>query len=139
MPERRYLRPGSIERVLNTLFVRLGFATHIGRARALERRVADGAHERLDLDADRYLMAPRGETDWVRNIRVAGGGELRRRGKRERFRAHELPLEQRQPVIDAYLGRWGRLVRKQFAALPDAADHPVFRIEPEPEQPAATS
>ena len=84
----------------------------------------------LELDGHRYLVAPRGETQWVRNLRAAGEGELRRRREVERFRARELPVEERAQVIDAYVARWGKQVRSQFEALPDPADHPVFRIEP---------
>jgi hypothetical protein len=36
----------------------------------------------------------------------------------------------KQPLIDAYLARWGKQVRSQFRELPDPADHPIFRIEP---------
>src|SRR5262247_499782 len=47
----------------------------------------------LEFDGRRYLVAPRGETQWVRNIRAAGGGELRVGKKVEAFRARELSLD----------------------------------------------
>ena len=83
----------------------------------------------LEHDGGRYLVAPRGETDWVRNLRAAGEGELRTRGRRERLRATELSDEQKPSVIAGYRTRWDRNVRKQFEALPDLSAHPVFRIE----------
>src|ERR1044071_7121277 len=45
----------------------------------------------LDLDGQRYLVAPRGTTQWVRNLRAAGSGTLRVGRRREAFRAVELP------------------------------------------------
>jgi deazaflavin-dependent oxidoreductase (nitroreductase family) len=84
----------------------------------------------LKLDDAWYLVAPRGETDWVRNLRAAGTGELRRGSRAKPFRASEVPDEQKPPVIDAYLARWGYQVKGQFQQLPNPADHPVFRIEP---------
>jgi deazaflavin-dependent oxidoreductase (nitroreductase family) len=82
----------------------------------------------LELGGERYLVAPRGDTHWARNLRASGAGELRRRGRVERFRATEVPDEQRRPLIDAYLARWGREVKAIFEQLPDPADHPVFRL-----------
>jgi deazaflavin-dependent oxidoreductase (nitroreductase family) len=55
---------------------------------------------------DRYLVAPRGETQWVRNLRVAGGGELLLGRHIEAFRAVELPDEEKPPLLRAYLKRW---------------------------------
>jgi deazaflavin-dependent oxidoreductase (nitroreductase family) len=132
-----YLRPGLVVRkLINPLLMTLGITPTLavrGR-KSGEWRVAPV--NVLEHDGERYLVAPRGEAQWVRNIRAAGGGELRRRGKTERFRAHELPVEERRPLIDAYRAHWGTQVRKLFEQLPDPADHPVFRIEPEPGQTA---
>jgi deazaflavin-dependent oxidoreductase (nitroreductase family) len=92
----------------------------------------------LTLDGERYLIAPRGNTQWVRNMRVAGGGELRLGGRVEKFTATELPVEERPRVLRAYLKKWKFEVGVFFQGVgPDAADdallgiapdHPVFRI-----------
>jgi len=92
----------------------------------------------LTFDGERYLVAPRGNTQWVRNMRVAGGGELRRGRKVEAFTATELPVEDRPRVLRAYLKKWKFEVGIFFQGVgPDAADdkqlaiapdHPVFRI-----------
>jgi deazaflavin-dependent oxidoreductase (nitroreductase family) len=79
----------------------------------------------------RYLVSTRGEADWVRNLRSAGRGELRTRRGAERFRAFELPEPEREPVIAAYRRTAGRAVAGYWKRLPDPADHPVFRIEPD--------
>ena len=93
----------------------------------------------LTFDGERYLVAPRGNTQWVRNMRVAGGGELRRGRKVEAFTATELPLEDRPRVLRAYLKKWKFEVGMFFQGVgpdsPDdkllaiAPDHPVFRIK----------
>src|SRR5919197_4683003 len=125
-----YVRPGFVtRRILNPMVMRIGAAwalTVPGRKSGQPRTVPVNV---LDVGGERYLVAPRGNTDWARNLRAAGEGELRRRGRRERFRASEVPVEQRQPLIDAYLERWGNVTRSLFEQLPDPADHPVFRIE----------
>jgi deazaflavin-dependent oxidoreductase (nitroreductase family) len=119
-----------LSRVVNPVIMRLGLLPTLavrGRRSGEWRTVP--VHV-LELDGDRYLVAPRGDTHWARNLRASGTGELRRRGRRERFRAVEVPPEQRRPLIDAYLSRWGREVKAIFEQLPDPQDHPVFRLLP---------
>ncbi len=93
----------------------------------------------LALDGQRYLVAPRGHTQWVRNLRVAGEGELLLGRRREHFTAHELADADKEPILRAYLRRWKWEVGQFFGGVgPDstaeelvavAADHPVFRVE----------
>ena len=61
----------------------------------------------LELDGERYLVAPRGNTQWVRNARAAGVGELRLGKRVEAVELVELPADQRVPVLRVYLTRWG--------------------------------
>ena len=128
---RTYLAPSRlVSRLANPLLARLGLAPTLavrGRRSGQWRTVPVNV---LELDGQRYLVAPRGETDWVRNLRAAGGGELRRRGRVLAFRAEEVPDAEKPPIIAAYLERWGGQVRGQFQALPEASQHPVFRISP---------
>ena len=81
------------------------------------------------LFGSRYLVSPYGESDWVRNLRTAGKGELSRKGQSEAFHAVEVPVGQRGPVISRYRKVAGRAVDSYFTKLPDARDHPVFRID----------
>jgi len=93
----------------------------------------------LTVDGDRYLVAPRGNTQWVRNMRAAGGGRLRLGRKTEDFKATEVPLEPRVPILRAYLKKWKWEVGAFFDGVgPDstdaellaiAPDHPVFKID----------
>jgi hypothetical protein len=92
----------------------------------------------LTIGADQYLVAPRGETQWVRNLRVAGDGELRVGRRIERFRATEAADADKIPILRAYLKRWKAEVGVFFdgvsATSTDAElariapNHPVFRI-----------
>jgi hypothetical protein len=66
----------------------------------------------------------------VRNLRAAGQGELRRGRTHEPFRGIEVQSDEHDRVVAAYRERMGWPAREFFAALPDPADHPVFRIEP---------
>lgn len=96
---------------------------------------------------ERHLVAPRGHTQWVRNLRAADGrGELRRGRRVEAFTAVELADEDKPEVLRAYLGRWGWEVGRFFDGVTAASDdaelrrvagrHPVFRItSPEPRDP----
>ena len=126
----RYLKPGWLtSRVLNPLLMRVGMIPTLavrGRTSGEWRTVPVNV---LELDGQRYLVAPRGDTQWVRNLRATGRGELRWRGRVEPFQATEIPDNEKRRVIEAYLARWGYQVKGYFQALPDPADHPVFRIE----------
>jgi deazaflavin-dependent oxidoreductase (nitroreductase family) len=92
----------------------------------------------LSHDGGRYLVAPRGETQWVRNLRVAGEGALVVGRRRESFMASELPDVEKPEVLRAYLKRWKAEVGVFFdgvdASSPEAElariapRHPVFRI-----------
>lgn len=94
----------------------------------------------LDHQGQRYLVSPRGEGQWVRNLRAAGTGELRVGRRAEPFRGRELSDEEKTPVIRAYLKLWKFEVGVFFDGVgPDssdaeilaiAAEHPVFEVLP---------
>jgi hypothetical protein len=93
----------------------------------------------VTIDGRRYLISPRGETDWVRNLRAAGGiGALRTGGEPERVRAVEQGVEAAVPVLQAYvrgLGRGAGLLFDDITAgstetevAAAAPRHPVFEL-----------
>jgi deazaflavin-dependent oxidoreductase (nitroreductase family) len=92
----------------------------------------------LTFEDAQYLVAPRGETQWVRNLRAAGDGVLILGGKRQPFTAVELTDADKPALLRAYLKRWKAEVGVFFdgvsADSPDAEidriapRHPVFRL-----------
>lgn len=86
----------------------------------------------LEYEGRRYLVAPRGNTHWARNLRAVGEGELRLGGRRIPFKATEIPVSQRPPLVAAYVQQYGKkyggFVAKEFELMPDPADHPVFLL-----------
>jgi hypothetical protein len=84
----------------------------------------------LEVGGTSYLVSPRGDTGWSRNLRLVGECSLTIKGSEKHYRAVELPPEKRAPIIAAYLDRWGSQTRGQFDKLPDPVDHPTFRLDP---------
>jgi deazaflavin-dependent oxidoreductase (nitroreductase family) len=85
----------------------------------------------LSYEGERYLVAPRGHTQWVRNMRVAGGGELHIGRRTEVFTATELADEEKPAVLRAYLKRWKFEVGMFFDGVgPDASDEKLLEIAP---------
>ena len=99
----------------------------------------------LDLDGERYLVAPRGETQWARNLRASGEGRLLVGKRSEAFTATEVADEEKAPVLRAYLKRWKFEVGVFFDGVgPDSSEdelrgaapkHPVFRLDTSPRAP----
>ena len=94
----------------------------------------------LTIEGQEYLVSPRGETEWVRNIRVAHEGELRLGKKVQPFRAVEVDDDAKVPLLRAYLKRWKMEVGVFFEGVgPDSTDeelraiapkHPAFEVRP---------
>jgi deazaflavin-dependent oxidoreductase (nitroreductase family) len=92
----------------------------------------------LTFEGQRYLVAPRGETQWVRNLRAAGEGRILKGRRSERFTATELGDEEKPALLRAYLKRWSFEVASFFEGVgadaseqemrQAAAQHPVFRL-----------
>ena len=92
----------------------------------------------LSFEGQRYLVAPRGNTQWVRNLRASGEGRLLVGPRSEDFTAAELGDEEKIPVLRAYLKRWKFEVGVFFDGVgPGSAEqelrriaprHPVFRL-----------
>ncbi|TNM69961.1 DUF385 domain-containing protein [Streptomyces sp. NP160] len=144
----RYLAPGRFTaRVLNpgvAVLTRWGLPVAGSRVLAVRGRSSGEWRTTpvnpLSLGGERYLVAPRGHTQWVRNLRVAGEGELRAGRRTEPFRAVELPDADKLPVLREYLRRWAWEVGAFFDGvgagasdeqlLAAAPKHPVFVITP---------
>jgi deazaflavin-dependent oxidoreductase (nitroreductase family) len=87
----------------------------------------------LDYQGESYVVAPRGNTQWARNLRATGEAELKVSGRSRRVKATEIPAGERKPLVDAYVqqhgNRYGGFVAKEFEAMPNPADHPVFLLQ----------
>jgi deazaflavin-dependent oxidoreductase (nitroreductase family) len=145
MAGRRYVRPTWIDGAFNALVGLLtgcGLSVYGSRILAVRGRKTGAWHtvpvNLLTHGGERYLVAPRGETQWVRNLRAAGGGELRLGLRREAFEAVELADDAKPPILRTYLSRWWFEVGRFFegvgrdASLDDlrriAPGFPVFRL-----------
>jgi deazaflavin-dependent oxidoreductase (nitroreductase family) len=141
----RYLMPGRGARMMNRTIAgltRLGISVWGSRVLAVRGRSSGEWRTTpvnlLVVDGVRYLVAPRGVTQWVRNLRAAGGGELRVGRRVEAFRADELDDGAKPDVLREYLRRWAFEVGVFFdgvgASSSDdelrriAPGYPVFRI-----------
>jgi hypothetical protein len=93
----------------------------------------------LGYEGARYLVAPRGHTQWVRNLRASGGGRLWLGRRSEAFTATELGDDEKPPLLRAYLKRWKWEVGMFFGGVGPGAseeelrriapDHPVFKLD----------
>ena len=85
----------------------------------------------LELDGQRYLVAPRGHTEWVRNIRVAGGGELRLGRTVEPFTVTEVADADKPAVLRAYLAAWKAEVKVFFDGIDErSSDDDLVAVAP---------
>jgi deazaflavin-dependent oxidoreductase (nitroreductase family) len=143
----RYIEPGWFTRsVFNRIvagLTKLGVSVWGSRVLEVPGRTSGLPRQTpvnvLTLDGVRYLVAPRGETQWVRNLRAVGEGRLLLGRRSERFTASELGDNDKEPILRAYLKRWkwevGTFFSGADAGSPSeklreiAPEHPVFRIE----------
>lgn len=117
--------------IVNPIVRRFGLApTLIVAGRRSGKRIVVPMGEPLDFSGARYLVSGRGETQWVRNLRAAGNAEFRFHGQTQEFRAAEVTGTEREAVLGAYRSKLGHSVDRYFREIPDAVDHPVFRMEP---------
>ena len=93
----------------------------------------------IEHEGQRYLVAPRGNTEWVRNANAAGGEAILKHRKSQPVRLEEVPVEQRAPIIKSYLKKTAMVTKREFGIEPDAPieefekiapRHPVFRVVP---------
>jgi deazaflavin-dependent oxidoreductase (nitroreductase family) len=124
------------------VLTRLGIS--VAGSRVLEVRGRKSGEPRrtpvnlLTLDGARYLVAPRGHTHWVRNIRASSEGRLLVGRRAEEISVVEVPEDERPPILRAYLERWAWEVGAFFGGVgADSSDeelrrvapnHPIFRV-----------
>ena len=144
----RYIKPDWFTRNLFNptirAFTRLGLSVWGSRILRVKGRKSGEWHDHpvnlLTYQGRQYLVSPRGHTQWVRNIRVSGDGELVLGRRTQRFKAVEVPDDQKVPLLREYLRRWKFEVGMFFGGVSAessdeelrriAPDHPAFRVDP---------
>jgi hypothetical protein len=149
MADAAYIKPGFFTaRIFNPavafLVARLGVSMKGARVLAVQGRKSREWHSTpvnpLVLGGERYLVAARGETQWVRNIRVSRTARLTLGRTTETVRVEEVPDADKPRILRAYLKEWAWEVGRFFGGVgadaPEAEllriapEHPVFRITP---------
>lgn len=145
-PSTKFTPPNAFDRFANRAF---GFLVGIGlglshnyllevRGRKSGRIYSTPVNV-LELGGKRYLVAPRGHTQWVRNLEAGGEAILKKRGRRETFRIQPVGDDAKPELLKAYLDRFKSTVQRFFpiragspaeAFQPLVAHYPVFEIIP---------
>ena len=141
-----YQRPGWFTRnVFNPVvaaLTRVGVSVYGSRVLEVQgRKTGEWRQTPVNLlryEGAEYLVAPRGQTQWVKNLRASGQGRLRVGRRAQTFTAAELPDDDKPALLRAYLKKWKFEVGVFFDGVgpdsPDdelrriAPDHPVFRV-----------
>ena len=142
---------GRIERILNKIFgalVSLGLGLRHNYLLQVRGRTSGRVYSTpvniLELGDRRFLVAPRGRTQWVRNAEAAGEVVLKRGSSRRRFRIRAVPNEDKPEILKTYLDRFKLTVQRYFPlpagsdarAFRDIADrYPVFELLPSNDAP----
>lgn len=141
----RYVRPTGFDEGFNRF---VGWLTRIGLPLAGSRVLSVQGRKSgewrstpvnpLKVGGERYLVSPRGHTQWVRNIRVSGEARLASGRRTEDITVQEIADAEKPPILRAYLKAWAWEVGRFFEDVdkdsPDerllevAPDFPVFRI-----------
>lgn len=143
-PPRNVIKPTAIERLFNRVF---GALTAAGltfqhnfvlecRGR-LSGRLLSTPVNLLEFAGEEYLVAPRGVTQWVRNLRHQPTASLRRGRQHRTVRLEELDVATTAPILREYLRRFAPSVGRYFDVEPSAGlsdfcaaapNHPVFVV-----------
>ena len=146
-----FREPSGVERIFNKIFgalVSLGLGLRHNYLLQVRGRTSGRVYSTpvniLELGDRRFLVAPRGRTQWVRNAEAAGEVVLRRGSSRRRSRIRAVPNEQKPEILKTYLDRFKLTVQRYFPlpagsdprAFRDIADrYPVFELLPSNDAP----
>jgi deazaflavin-dependent oxidoreductase (nitroreductase family) len=140
-----FQRPNVVERVFNRLFgVIVGLGGGLEHNYVLQvrgrksGRLCSTPVNLLEMEQSQYLVAPRGNTQWVRNVRSSLELSLKKGAKVHRFRARELIDSEKPVLLKEYLSRYHKTVQRYFSIPMDsdlgsfakiANRHPIFELE----------
>jgi deazaflavin-dependent oxidoreductase (nitroreductase family) len=117
-------------------FTRIGISVYGSRVLEVKGRKSGEWRQTpvnlLRYEGGEYLVAPRGHTQWVKNMRASGGGRLRVGRRTQPFAAAELIDDDKPPLLRAYLEKWKFEVGMFFDGVgPDSPEHELRRIAPD--------
>ena len=139
-----FREPTAVEKIFNRTFgflVGLGLGpSHIYLLQVRGRKsgkLFSTPVDLLELQGKRYLVAPRGRTQWVRNAEAAGEIMLKKGSTRQKFHLHPIPDAEKPKILKAYLDAFKREVQRyfpipagsppeQFVAI--SASYPAFEL-----------
>lgn len=140
----KFVKPGPITRVFNRIVMlagRLGLSMAGSRTLTVRGRKSGKPRTTpvnpLEVDGVTYLVAPRGTTQWVRNLREVRTGELKLGRRSRTFTGDEVADTEKLPILKSYLDKWAWEVGAFFDLPKDPSDdqirevshlHPVFRV-----------
>jgi deazaflavin-dependent oxidoreductase (nitroreductase family) len=143
-PHPAFVRPSVTERLFNRLFgLLVGWGIGLAHNYLVQvqgrktGRIYSTPVDVLDYKSKRFLVAPRGETQWVRNARVSGQVGLKKGRSRQTFGLRSLADEEKPEILREYLNRYKTTVQRYFpipAGAPLAAfsgiapSYPVFEL-----------
>lgn len=138
--------PSAVERFFNRAFgflvgIGLGFSyNYLLQVRGRKSgKIYSTPIDLLEIDSKKFLVAPRGQTQWVRNAEAAGEVTLKKGSTRQRFGLRPLADAEKLPILKAYLDRFRREVQRYFPipagsppqAFADVCDsYPAFELLP---------
>jgi deazaflavin-dependent oxidoreductase (nitroreductase family) len=138
--------PSAVERVFNRIFgllVGLGLGLSHNYLLQVRGRKSGKLYstpvDLLELGGKRFLVAPRGRTQWVRNAEAAGEVTLKKGRTRQRFRLRPIADAEKPEILKAYLDSFKREVQRYFpvpAGSPPRAfselapSYPAFELVP---------
>ena len=127
-----FRRPSRIEALFNRLMGKLvalglgpGYMCVLDVRGRKSGRLFSTPVNLLEVDGAQYLVAPGGNTQWVRNARAAGRVGLRRGSSSSSYRVEEIPPQESPDVLKAYLSTYVREVQRCFS-VEDGADREAF-------------
>jgi len=127
-PDKKYLRPPFIlAKVINPLLIRFNLVPILTVKGRTSGRWINVPVTPLAYKEDTYLVAPRGETQWARNLRKNSNGKLTIKGQTRSFTATEISGTVQIEVVAEYQKKVPG-VKSQFDTLPDPKDHPTFKL-----------
>jgi deazaflavin-dependent oxidoreductase (nitroreductase family) len=141
-----FRQPSQFERIFNRLFgVLVGIGLALPHNYLLEvrgrksGRIYTAPIDLLERNGRRYLVCPRGRSQWVRNAEAAGQIALRRGSTRTEYKIRALAAEEKPGILKDYLDSFKTTVRRYFpvppgspaeALQPYVDNYPVFELIP---------